>query len=69
MYKNVRKPLFLLENVLDLLKKTKNVYCITKLTDVNYQSLMQVLHEFKLLFIWNMGYKRHVRFTLLQNTF
>lgn len=53
MYKNVRKPLFLLENVLDLLKKTKK--CL--------------LHEFKLLFIWNMGYKRHVRFTLLQNTF
>lgn len=51
MYKNVRNPLFLLENVLDLLKKTKNVYCITKLADVNYQSLMQVLHEFKLLFI------------------
>lgn len=27
MYKNVRKPLFLLENVLDLFKK-KKVYCM-----------------------------------------
>lgn len=49
MCKNVRKPLFFVGKCTWFIKKNKKCF-----------ELNSILNEFKLLFIWNMGYKRQI---------